>query len=196
MINQTPAIITLRGHHIESLAERYANKNGFFIVEKGKSPTELELEKLVEQYKQNFGEAAYERFRAREKTREPLMGWEYGRRQAEKERIVDAFEESLLSNPNLEILVKNGPDSICQICPCNRDCLGAIDNRDSQSEEQDKLGLRAYGLEEGKKYIIKELTDKFNDYIVTTSFPSPRTKNGFGRSKWDKIRRDVSPNKN
>lgn len=196
MANQTPTTITLRGHHLESLAERYANQNGFFIVEKGKSPTELELEKLIEQYKLSFGEEAYKRFKARKKIREPLMGLEYERRQTEKERVLETFEESLLLNPNLEILVKNGPDSICQICPCNRDCLGAIDNQDLESDEQDKLGLRAYGLEEGKKYTTTELVDRFKDYIIATDFPSPRTKNGFGRSEWDKIRRDISPNKN
>lgn len=182
--------MTIRGHHIEALAEIFARKNGYYRIEEGKSPEQLKLERLNAAFIRDYGQEEFDKLEAEEKSRPPIMGYDYERIQQEKRAALDALFNDLLSNTDIELTIENSPDSVCKACPANKDCSGA--RSDSVNQKEDVTPLAEYGILEGKKYTVGDLIGIFRDYLGRTNFPSPRTKRGFGRQEYDTIVRDRS----
>lgn len=175
-------MIKLRGHHIEALAELYAKQEGFFDVVRGKTPTQIVYEMLLEAYKRDYGEEDYKQYINKAKSNPSINSTED---LDEKGKVLDPLFNDWLSQQDLEVRIVFGPDSACEACPSLEGCLGGT--RNTIDDKQDKSGLLGYGIDRDKTYTIGDLITIFRAYISKTQFPSPRTKNGFGRSSHDKI---------
>ena len=174
--------ITLRGHHIETLAERYAEKQGLFVKQKTpkKSEGQKKLDIEFEEYKNKWGVEAYNKLMDKINNSESTI---YFRKLSEnlnkKDQALDLVMSEWLLTPDLQVKIVYGGDSVCQSCP-EKDCFGRGDGLDSIDYNQDKTPLLQYNIDEDRMYTMKELIGIFKEHIDRTGFPSPRTRNGFG----------------
>ncbi len=82
------------------------------------------------------------------------------------------FWESLLQNPNQEVELLAGSDTICK-----RDCPWSVQATCATREgDEDDLTLRAYGFQPGERPTIKTILDRVDMYHAQTGFYSPRNK--------------------
>lgn len=186
-------MITLRGHHIEALAEILAKQKGYFYFERGKSPEQLMLEQFEARFRATYGEQAYQEMKAKnEADKKDSYYAKLDKQSEEKARVLDPIENQWLSQPNLEVMAVIGPDSLCEVCP-NSDCSSKRAGVLKEIHvEQDNSALQEYGISQDKPYTMKELIQIFRDYMRTNQFPSPRTRNGFGRADYDTVVRDLN----
>jgi len=173
--------ITLRGHHIEALSERFAE------IAPKKSPAQLKLEKIRRGYRSQYREEDYNKLVSKlERDKANNLFRKIHESFQRKKQFFDEIFEEILSNPNLQVNIVYGGDSICQECP-DIGCSGRNKEVGYIDYEQDKSALVGYKINEDKTYTIGELIEIFRGYITKTGFPSPRTKSGFGRSIEDTV---------
>ena len=180
MVNE----ITLRGHHIESLAEVYAEDKGLYTSKKDEKPEfSPQLQKSIEEHRKRFGEEAYQRLLKKfEEDRETGFLAELAetrRALRKKEEVLGAIEREWLSNSDIIVNIVYGGDSLCEACP-EESCIGQGSGMNNADYKQDRSALLGYGLNEKTPYTMGELIQVFDDHLKSTGFPSPRTKNGFG----------------
>ncbi|MCX6774950.1 MAG: DUF1284 domain-containing protein [DPANN group archaeon] len=76
---------------------------------------------------------------------------------------VDAMLGNLLKNEDQSVMLVDGPDPICRICPDNMAC--------SVSIQRHSIVAKAYGFEIGKPYTVKELITGLTAYHEKYTVP-------------------------
>ncbi len=133
--------LTLRGHHVEALAEHYAKKQG---ATDEADPTYglIDLDPMADNT------------------------------DSEKVETITKLYDLLLKSPDQEIKITFGIDSVCLACP--KLPLGCPAESNEINDPPDRVGLEAYGLEEGKRYTINDLLIRFDLFRQVTGYASPR----------------------
>ena len=157
--------ITLRGHHIEALAEHYAKQKGLFPKKHERSVSGYLFS--GDQYKVSLNTLEIENNLYVD---DDIFGFE------RKRKVIDPIMDDMLSDSELEIKIVFGIDSICKACPSLAEGCKADGD---ESDKCDSDPLIGYNIDKEKTYTMGELIKIFDDYIHKTGFPSPRTRNGF-----------------
>jgi hypothetical protein len=169
--------LKLRGHHMEHLAETYFKANNPEI----KNSLEYSPIKSSRQYGRHSMEdklSGYLKNLSPEKNNTPaFLGSEY--REFINQELRE-LEEIILLSPesgiDLHVELTFGPDSICNLCPRNLNCLNQAT---PANNEDDSRALGEFGLELGKTYTATEIIEKIKTWQLKNNAPSPRQKKGY-----------------
>ena len=172
-------LIRLRGHHIEALAERYFEQKR--VHSKEKSPVEYKDTFFVMDKKP----AKLERTLHSGRTEKNYLSGSDPFGIAEKMKVLFPLMDEYLANPGLELDVVYGPDSLCNSCPAVPDNQCSPWDYTEKCEKQDALAIDEYGLDVNKTYTIRELIEIFEGFFEKTGSPSPRVRDGFGKSLYN-----------
>jgi len=138
-------VIELRGHHIDVLAEFYFRR--------------LENEA-------NKSDSIYA------PKHETILGRSFLYTE-ETSKKHTALYELMLGNPDLQIQLVDGADSVCRLC--NRLSEPCGSNPSQEEIDQDRDSAEQFGLEFGRLYTVREVLEKIITFHERTGRISPRT---------------------
>ena len=158
--------IRLRGHHIDSIAKKLFNRNmaqrftnsSISYIEN--SPIDSNLNNLLKSYDSDVKVES-----------RPTLGIYTDQTEDDIHDIYD----KILTNPDLQIEIVEGIDSICESCN-NRP--GSNERRISKpfydiANDDDKISLEEFGLELGRTYLASEIIELIKTYQERTDMISP-----------------------
>jgi hypothetical protein len=154
----------LRGHHIGTFAVHYGGKDFY----------RPKYDKIIpigekEEYNKNLDKLHILGDKQKElsdSSRDTITAV-YGKRM---KNVMDTVYALLQSQPDLEVEIVAGLDSICKAgCPRLQPSCAT-----SSSDDEDTLALETYGLEVGRTYTARDIIQRVRTFTARTGIRSPR----------------------